>query len=75
MASAIAKSEAEYKDKTGELPPLSPNSHQPPNVSEDLIQQVMAAGFKREEAIDELRRFDGDPDKAKASLFAKLFKL
>ena len=79
MASAIAKSEAEYKEKNNKPPETSSGQTMPlelpPTVSEESVQSVMAAGFKRDAAIQELVKCNGDPDVAKANLFARLFKL
>lgn len=43
--------------------------------SEAAVQQVVAAGFTREEAVEELSRSGGDPQKALVSLLAKSFAL
>lgn len=67
MASVIAKSEQEYKDTKGELPPSPP----PQSFPELSIQSIVSAGFPRNEAISELQKFNGDVNKAMASLFAK----
>ena len=76
MASAIATSEKEYHQKTGEPPPKSPrpNPPSPTSFPESSIQRVILAGFTREQAIQELQHFNGDVDKAIAALFAESMK-
>lgn len=76
MASAIATSEKEYQQKTGEPPPKSPRPNPPSSTSfpESSIQRVILAGFTREQAIQELQHFNGDVDKAIAALFAESMK-
>lgn len=45
-----------------------------PVVSDAGIQQIMTAGFTREEAITELREAAGDVDRALSRLIARSFK-
>ena len=73
MASIIARSEQEYKDKTGELPPKSPPP--PPSFPEESIQRILAAGFTRDEAIRGLQDNNGDVQKTLAILLARSIRL
>ena len=45
-----------------------------PVVSEAAVQEIMASGFTREEAIAELRQAGGDMAQALARLIARSFK-
>lgn len=74
MASALAKSEQEYQEKTGELPPDSPPPQATPTFPEASIERIVAAGFTRQEAIDGLQKQNGDVQKTLAMLFAKTMK-
>ena len=82
MASAIAKSEEEQyqggdqggPSTSGATPQAVPPPPASSTVSEESIQEVMAAGFSRESAIEELQNCNGDATAAKAVLFAKAFK-
>lgn len=47
----------------------------PDNVTEDNIQLIIKMGFTREEAIQELRKCNGDVNLAAASLLAKSLKV
>lgn len=45
------------------------------NFSESDIQEIMQIGFTRPQAVEELRRQNGNKTQAIAALFAKSFKM
>lgn len=45
------------------------------NFSESDIQEIMQIGFTRVQAVEELRRQNGNKTQAIAALFAKSFKM
>lgn len=45
------------------------------NFSESDIQEIIGLGFSRAQAVEELRRQNGNKTQAMAALFAKSFKM
>lgn len=51
------------------------NNDNPGDVPESVVLELVNMGFKREDVVNELRKFKGDKNQAMAALFAKSLKL
>ena len=77
LAEAMARSQTDPGSSEVVLPSegqSSASSRGDPEVSEAAVQQIMASGFTRVEAIAELRQANGDMERALSRLLARSFK-
>ena len=77
LAEAMARSQADSGSSEAVVPSGRDSGGAvggDPVISDAGIQQIMTAGFTREEAIAELQQAGGDADRALSRLIARSFK-
>ena len=83
--STSSKGESKKENSKGETtttttttsPPSQVSNPDPPmdNFSESDVQEIVSLGFSRPQALEELRRQNGNKTQAMAALFAKSLKM